>query len=183
MRRPHAIALSLLLGVGCAAGIAAATRTVHLGAATAAATAPTVPRAVLASRRTKLEAWSVSLQKTRTARPPALPRLPRFAPVVVPTVSVRHPAGTAAAPTSHIVVHRIVHHVVVRPTPPAATQPITYVQPPPIVQYAQPPATTTAASGTGSEGSDDEQQQGGDPGDQASGGGGDDSGGDDGGDG
>ena len=51
MRRGHAIALSLLLGAGVAAGAAASFRTVHLGLASAAG-APAVSQKAIAAATT-----------------------------------------------------------------------------------------------------------------------------------
>lgn len=151
MRRMHAIAISLLLGAGVAAGAAASLRTVHLGAAAAATTAA-VPEKTIAARRAKLSRWSASLAKARAAKPPALPPVPHYAPVAMPTppAVVSTPATPTAAPTA-------VEQPGSRHSKPSGPT-VTYVQPPPIVQYQQAtaPSTTTAAPVGEDEGSDDD---------------------------
>jgi hypothetical protein len=171
MRRPYAFAISLLLGGGIAAGAAASLRTAHLGAAPA--TPATLPDRTVAHRRAKLATWSASLQKARKAKPPALPRVPRYAPVQIPTmpavqsstaraqiVTVQRLARRPAPTTGDLV--RVEHTA---PPPPPETpsvvgtttgepadDQVVYVQPPPIIQYQQapaPPATTTGGQATG----------------------------------
>ncbi len=149
MRRLHAIAISLLLGAGIAAGAAAALRTAHLGAA-AAATRATIPETTIVARRAKLAKWSASLEKARTAQPPTLPRVPHYAPVPIPTMPPIQRVVAAAQPTQAPPVEQPA------PTPrkepsKTAEQQVTYVQPPPIVQYQQAPAPPTATTTTSGE--------------------------------
>jgi hypothetical protein len=185
MRRPYAFAISLLLGGGIAAGAAASLRTAHLGAAPA--TPATLPDRTVAHRRAKLATWSASLQKARKAKPPALPRVPRYAPVQIPTmpavqsstaraqiVTVQRLARRPAPTTGDLV--RVEHTAPPPPETPSvvgtttgepADDQVVYVQPPPIIQYQQapaPPATTTGGQATGEhedegghEGDDDHQ--------------------------
>ena len=127
MGRLKGLALSLVVAACIVAGAAAATRTAHLGQA---ATEPQrVPDTVLAARRAKLDRVERSLRKAQDARPPALPRVPHFAPVPVPApLTVRAlasdvaPAPAPAAPAR---------------TAPAAEAPVTYEQSPPVVTYVQ----------------------------------------------
>lgn len=148
MRRLHAIAISILLGAGVAAGATASLKTVRLGAA-AATTQATVPEKTIAARHAKLAAWSESLRKARAARPPALPKVPHYAPVQIPTMpSIQTPAVEPETTT--------VRHVVAAPAPAPPTTAaapteakVTYVQPPPVVQYQQAPAATTSTAASG----------------------------------
>ena len=95
MHRLHAVVISLLLAGAAVAGASAAFRTVSLGPT--AAKPATVPERVVAARRAKLDRWSAQLEHARASRPPALPKVPRFAPVVVPTVPAM---STTDTPTS-----------------------------------------------------------------------------------
>jgi uncharacterized membrane protein YgcG len=151
MRRLHAIAIALLLGAGIAAGAAASLETVHLGTA-AAATPATVPDQTIATRRATLARWSASLQKARAAHPPALPEVPRYAPVQIPTMPALPAVEAAAPPTPTTTVERSVAPApATTSTGTTTTEPAqaTYVQPPPIVQYRQAPAVTTPATSSG----------------------------------
>ena len=78
--RAHGLALSLLLGVGAAAGAYAVVTTADLGAA------QTKPEVVssrqIAQRARKLDAWEASLRKALGTTPPALPALNTYPAVV-----------------------------------------------------------------------------------------------------
>lgn len=124
MRKAHALVVSLVLAGAVAAGAAATLRTVHLGAAVAAPQVARVPDGAVRAREQKLAAWSASLRKAGRATPPALPSVPHFAPVVVPSVPVVRQVAAAApaAPRATVAAVR----------PPAAQQPrVVYVQAPP----------------------------------------------------
>jgi uncharacterized membrane protein YgcG len=169
MKRLHAIAISILLAAGAVAGATAALRTVHLGAATATGGPASVPEKVLAARRAKLAAWSASLRQADAVRPPALPKMPAFAPVAVPAVVAQQVATRVEAGSK---VRRVVKRRVVELPPkhivtaaPAATEQVTYVQPPPVVQYQQaPPAAAAATAPPSSSGEGDDSAGHGDSG-------------------
>jgi hypothetical protein len=119
MSRIHSTLIALLIGAAATAGCYAAVRTAQLGQK---APAPSVSPQVVASRQAKLVAWRHSLDATRAKRPPALPKLPHFAPVR---------AQPAPAPW-------------VATAPP----PVTYAQAPTVVKYEHSPAPTTTTSTT-----------------------------------
>jgi hypothetical protein len=130
MSRLHSTVIALLVGTAATVGLSAAVHTVRLGQKTPV---PSVSPHDLASRQAKLAAWSRSLQATLAKRPPALPKLPHFAPV-------------AAQPAA--------------PPPPAETaqQHVTYVKAPTVVKYKHAPAqtsTTTTTTTTDDESDDD----------------------------
>lgn len=139
MSRLHSTLVAFVLGGAAATGLLAMARTVRLGQS-AAAVQPALIARELASRQAKLERWSHSLELARAKHPPALPKIPRFAPVHIP------PAPPAA--------------------PAAATPQVTYAQPPTVVRYrhAAAPHTTTSSSKSASSddgGSDDGGSDGG----------------------
>jgi hypothetical protein len=137
MGRKHALAISALLAGCVGAGAAAAMKTVHLGAA--AAKPPHVADAVIAAQQAKLDRYAATLEKARKARPPALPRVPHYAPVVIPAPQTAR--NLASAPASA--------------PKPAAPPPVKYVRPPPIVQTVQaPPQAPPAWSGDDGGGDD-----------------------------
>ena len=90
MGRKHGLGISLLLGACVVTGASAAMTTVQLGQA--AAKKDLAPARVLAQRRAKLTGYEASLEKALRARTPALPAVPRFAPVPVPAVASPPPA-------------------------------------------------------------------------------------------
>lgn len=137
MRRTHTIGISLLLAVATAAGAAAAVKTVHLGAATAASKPSRLPDRVIAARRAKLAAWSAALRREAAARPPALPKVPRYAPVVIPSVPLAAHAHSTVPPAGRQDVGDGGAHVPEQTAPPVTQQEIQYVQAP----------TTTAPEG------------------------------------
>jgi hypothetical protein len=67
MRRPHALVLSLAIGVAAVAGTLAATRTATLGARAS--------DAQVAARTARLDRFEASLRRAAADRPPALPPL------------------------------------------------------------------------------------------------------------
>ena len=137
MNRIHSTLIALVIGAAATAGLYAAVQTVRLGQK---APAPSMSPRVLASRQAKLVAWSRSLHATLAKRPPALPKLPHFAPV---------PTQPAPAPAP-------------APSVAPAPAPVTYVQAPTVVKYkhatAAPTTTTTSSwsdDGSGDDGSGD----------------------------
>ncbi len=94
MKRIHVVLIALLLAVGAVLGTVAATRTVHLGAASRRAT-----DATYSARVKQLDAYAASLQKQLAAATKA--------PVA---------AGRAQAPAPRIVYHRPPPIVVVKHT-------------------------------------------------------------------
>jgi hypothetical protein len=131
MTRIAATLIAVVIGAAATAGLNAAVHSVRLGQKEPA---PAVSARDLAARQAKLAAWSRSLHATLARRPPALPKLPHFAPVSAPT-----------------------------PTPPvsAARPPVTYVQAPTIVRYEHsPPATPATTTGSGDDGSSDDDGSG-----------------------
>jgi hypothetical protein len=127
MSRIHSTLIALVLGTAATVGLYAGVHTVRLGQK---ALAPSVSARDLA-------AWGHSLHATLAKHPPALPKLPHYAPVRAqqappPSVAIAQPHGT-------------------------------YVHAPTVVQYKQtaaPPTTTTTGSwsddgsGDGSDGGD-----------------------------
>ena len=84
MRSTHRIIVAAALAVSAAAGTAAATRTVHLGADTRDATP--ISASALAAQKARLAAADRSIDRALAARTPALPRVPRFPPLGEPRV-------------------------------------------------------------------------------------------------
>jgi len=117
MSRIHSTVIALVIGAAATGALFASVRPVQLGQR---APAPSVFAHELASRQAKLAAWSRSLEATLAKHPPALPKLPHFAPV-----------AAQAAP---------------RPSVAPAKAPVTYVQAPTIVKYQHTPAPTTTTS-------------------------------------
>jgi len=139
MNRIHSTLIAIVIGAAATAGLYAAVHTVRLGQKVPA---PSVSAHDLASRRAKLAAWGRSLHAALAKRPPALPKLPHFAPV-----------SAQAAPPSSMA---------------TAQPPVTYVQAPTVVKYehAPPPATTTTTTSWHDDESedDDSEDSGDDPG-------------------
>ena len=129
MRSTHRIIVAVALAVSAAAGTAAATRTVDLGADSKEATP--ISASALAAQKAKLAVADRSIDRALAARPPALPKIPRFDPLgnpsvpplvvtrVVPVASAAVTAETADdSPSSEPGSHR---SRPVDPTPSAAT--------------------------------------------------------------
>lgn len=161
MPRLHGFIVSLLIAGGIVAGAMAATRTVHLGQAAAAT--PTVADSVITSRRAQLDRFASSLHRAAAAKPPALPKLPKFAPVTIPTVPPPPPARVlTAAPAPATVPSKseqpkAKHVAKLAVAAPQAEPPVEYVQPPPVVRYQQAPTPAAApSSGYGDDGSEHE---------------------------
>jgi hypothetical protein len=147
MSRLHSTLVALVLGAAAAGGLFATVRTVRLGQKTAAPQPLPITRE-LASRQAKLARWSRALERARAKHPPALPKLPKFAPIRTP------PAAPAAPPAAPVT---------------AAAPPVRYVRAQPAVKYrhAAKPHTSTGSSQPAS--SDDGTSD--DRGDGSSGGG------------
>jgi hypothetical protein len=143
MSRLHSTLIALLIGLAATAGLYAAVRTAQLGQK---APAPSISARDVALRQAKLAAWSRSLHATLAKHPPALPKLPHFAPVATPPPAPPPPAVATAQP------------------------PVTYVQAPTVVKYQHAPAPTTTTSTTSwsDDGSGDDSS--GDGGDDSGGG-------------
>ena len=152
MPRLHGFIVSLLLAGGITAGALAATRTVHLGQAAAAT--PKVADSVVTARQARLDAFARSLRQAAAAEPPALPKVPTFAPVTIPTVPPPPPApvqtASPAAPPAPATsaAPKVKHVAKLAATAPQAEPPVEYVQPPPVVQYQQAPAAPAAPTGS-----------------------------------
>ena len=168
MGRKHALVLSLAVAACVVTGASAALKTVHLGAT--AATPPHVADSVIAARSAKLDRFAASLAHARRSRPPALPQVPHFAPVAMPTPPAPAPAASTPAPAA-------VSDPSTTVAPAKRHPKVVYVRPAPVVTTVQ--ATTTATPATG----DDEDDDSGESDGHDDGGAGGGFGGDDGGDG
>jgi cytoskeletal protein RodZ len=115
MSRLHSTLIALVLGSVVVAGLFAAAKTVRLGQNVSAPKRPVAVRE-LAFRQAKLDRWSRSLRAERAKRPPALPKVPKFAPVPSPQAAA--PATSAAAPAAS-----------------QAEPQVRYVRPKPVVKY------------------------------------------------
>jgi hypothetical protein len=104
MKKSHAAAVALLLGIAAVFGTLAASRTAGLGRTAAAR--PSATRSVLAGRSHQLDQIEVALRKSLRRRPPKLPPVPK--------VQASPPVQVAGAPD-------------------AAPQRVIYQRPPPIV--------------------------------------------------
>jgi hypothetical protein len=135
MSRLHSTIVAFVLGAAAASGLLAVGRTVRLGQR-AAAVQPTLIARELASRRAKLDHWSRNLEQAKAKHPPALPKIPKFAPVHIP------PAPPAAAPA-------------------AAAPQVTYVQPPTVVKYRHAAPHTSTGSSKSSSSDDGRSDDGG----------------------
>jgi uncharacterized membrane protein YgcG len=123
MSRLHATFVALALGAAAVAGLSAAARTVRLGQKTSAPQSTHAAAREIAFRRAKLARWSRSLSEARVKHPPALPKIPKFAPVQRP------PAVAAASPSAAV-----------------EASSVTYVRGKAVVKYRHataPPTTTT----------------------------------------
>jgi len=147
MSRIHSTVIALVIGAAATIGMYAAVHTVQLGQKVSA---PTVPAHAVASRQAKLDAWSRSLHAALAKRPPALPKLPHFAPVQAPPAPASAPPVAAAKAQPHV----------------------TYVRAPTVVKYkhAVTPPTTTTTTTTTPSWSDDGSGDGSDDGGSSGGG-------------
>lgn len=91
MSRLHSTLIALVLGSVAVAGVFAGVKTVRLGQKVPASTHPVAARE-LAFRQARLDRWSRTLRAEQAKRPPALPKVPTFAPVSSP-----QPAASAAS--------------------------------------------------------------------------------------
>jgi hypothetical protein len=130
MTRLHSTLVAFVLGAAAATGLFALSRTIRLGQGAAAAQPALIARE-LATRQAKLAHWSHSLALARAKHPPALPKIPKFAPVHIP------PAAPAAAPAA------------------AAAPQVTYVRPSAVVTYRHASAPHTSTGSSKSASSDD----------------------------
>jgi hypothetical protein len=147
MSRLHSTLVAFVLGAAAATGLFAIVRTARLGQSVAAPQTALIARE-LAARHATLARWSRSLQQAKAKHPPALPKIPKFAPVHAPPA----PAAPSAAPV-------------------AAASQVTYVRPRAVVEYrhASKPQTSTGSSQPSS--SDDGRSDDGSGGDDSTGGG------------
>lgn len=143
MKKAHALVVSLLFAGAAAVGASATLKTVHLGAAAAATKTVRLPDAFVAERRRKLQRWAASLSESRAARPPALPGMPHYAPVVIPAVPPVRQVAASPAPT--LAAAAAPHRATATPTRPAV-----------VVRPATVPAQTTTHSSPAAGGHDDE---------------------------
>jgi len=159
MRKPHAFALSGLVAAAAVTGCVAGMRTVHLGAASTGPAA--VSARAVAAQQAKLTRWSGSLHKALTAKPPALPAVPHYAPVAIPAVPTVRAFASAPA-VRRVIVHRTIgaptakQHLAATTTTVAAATP---TEQEPVVTYVQAP-TTTWRSDDDRGGGDDHHGQG-----------------------
>ena len=167
MRRAHVFVVSSLIAGCVVTGTVAAMKTVHLGVA--GPKPATVPSSVLAAQQAKLSRWSVSLRRALKAKPPALPHVPHFDPVVIPAV----PRVLASAPV-HAVRPVVVHRTVATPRakqPASAPAPTVVAQAAPVVTTVEAPATAARSGGDDDRGDDGRGDGGhGDGGDDGGGG-------------
>jgi len=103
VKRTHAAAIAVLLGVAGVAGTVAATRTAGLGASSAQ---PTLSERQIVQRSRQLNRFEASLRRSLAQRPPALPPVPRYAASSPAPVSSAPAPATAAAVTQKIVYRR-----------------------------------------------------------------------------
>lgn len=99
MKRIHALAASVIVGLAAVFGVAAATKTAGIGRSTPAASK--VSDQTIAARERKLDRAQVALKKARAQKPPALPAVPA-APTAAPQAQlVAQPAPvTPSVPNS-----------------------------------------------------------------------------------
>jgi len=160
MPRLHSTFIAFVLGAAAAAGLFAAVHTVRLGQAAAATRPATVPAHVIAVRRAKLARWSRSLEHALAKRPPALPKLPKYAPVQIPAAPAAAPVYTAPA----------------APAAAAAAPAVTYKRAPTVVKYRHAEAKAGGGTQSSSGGQGEPEDQGDDGGQGGSAGGGDNGG-------
>lgn len=98
MKRTHATAIAVLLGVAGVAGTFAATRSADLGASSAQ---PKLTERQIVQQSRKLDAFEASLRKSLAERPPALPAVPRYlASSPAPAPATASAPALATAPTT-----------------------------------------------------------------------------------
>jgi hypothetical protein len=139
MSRLHATFVALVLAAVATAGLFAAVKTVRLGQRVSAQRPASASRDI-ASRQAKLTRWSHSLRQELAKRPPALPKLPTFAPVQPPPAAAAAPAATPVT---------------------VAAPKVKYVRPRPVVKYRHaPPPTTTGSTQPAWSGDDESDDSG-----------------------
>lgn len=134
MSRLNALLVCGLLALATATGAYAVLSTVRISHA--AAKPQAASPGALAKRAKALAAWSRSLDRALHARPPQLPRVPRYAPV--PRVSAPPPAP--APPASARTVASVIATVRAAPKPAAPPPTTTLASAPPVVVAAPPVA-------------------------------------------
>ena len=102
MKKTHAVAVALLLGLAAVFGVLAAGRTAGLGAAAHTQT----PSASISGRAQQLDRVALQLQRALRNRPPALPPLPAASQ----SVSVAAPRVVYRRPAPIVVVKHRSHH-------------------------------------------------------------------------
>jgi hypothetical protein len=98
MARKHAFILAIALGLAATVGAVAAVNTAQLGKPQAKASTVATQNVALRKRTTLLDRQEAALKKALTKHPPKLPRVPKFAPVAMPSAPA--PVQVAAAPTA-----------------------------------------------------------------------------------
>lgn len=141
MPRLHSTLIALVLGGAAAAGLFALVKTVQLGQTAAAAPRVTVSAHELSARRAKLARWSHALERARAKRPPALPKLPKFAPIPTPPPAPAAPVSAAPAAAS-----------------------VTYTRPATVVEYRHAAKPAASAQSQGDDQYEQEGESGGDGG-------------------
>ena len=92
MRKPHALAVSLMIGAAAVAGVFALNRTVSLGQTSSNPSATTT----IAARKAALDRAEAQIAKLRASRPPSLPERPTAVRAAAPRiVYVRAPQAQA----------------------------------------------------------------------------------------
>jgi hypothetical protein len=101
MKTAHALSIALLLGLAAALGALAATHTATTSRAQAAAAAPAT--ATIAGRTGALDRWQRQLHAALHRKPPKLPRLVHFAPVVASAPAAPALISRVAAPAERTI--------------------------------------------------------------------------------
>jgi|SRR5579884_314348 len=105
----NALAASVVVGVAAVIGLAAVTRTTHLGTSVRKAS-----DARIAARIRQLDRYEASLARALRSRPPALPRVPRVhapaAPAAAPGTGSSTPLVVYRRPAPVVVVKHTGHH-------------------------------------------------------------------------
>lgn len=101
MKKAHAIAVALLLGLAAVLGVLAASRTVGVGAASRSH----VTTASIAVRARRLDRVELALRRALRDRPPALPTVP-----TAPTRVAAAPQVVYRRPAPILVIKHASHH-------------------------------------------------------------------------
>ncbi|HEV7134930.1 MAG TPA: hypothetical protein VGN27_14475 [Gaiellaceae bacterium] len=103
MKKSHAVAVALLLGLAAAFGVLAAGKTARLGAASR----PQAAASSVHARVQQLDKAEAALRRALHQRPPALPPLPAVVPAAVATAA---PRVVYRRPAPIVVVRHSAHH-------------------------------------------------------------------------